>query len=255
MAVRELVFEGRCFRIALAFLQAKCEIFAPNSPPVQRLYHVSSQVDLANSQLFVDAINGAPPDITLDNAHDHDALCREFRFAELGTAIAAFLTQQGPGHSDVDIAELRAAIAEQKLQHERDISWLGRQLAALGSGGDLQRDVEAVKLLTGALQGSDARQNRSIQQLMDGMRRVGAFVGEQPAALGLAETRVRTSRVESGAAGPQAAMAEDRRMVEEVRQEVAGLKAELSDCCQKVKSDLTNLEQELAKLKEEMREL
>jgi hypothetical protein len=42
-------------------------------------------------------------------------------------------------------------------------------------------------------------------------------------------------------------------MAEKVRREVADLKAEVSDCCTKVKKDLTNLEQKLAKLKEEIK--
>jgi hypothetical protein len=48
-------------------------------------------------------------------------------------------------------------------------------------------------------------------------------------------------------------MADGGAKVEEVWREVSGLKAQLSDCCPKVKKDLTNLEQELAKLKEEIR--
>jgi archaellum component FlaC len=104
-----------------------------------------------------------------------------------------------------------------------------------------------MKSLTGALQ------NRAIQQLMDGMRRVEAFIGAERAALGLAETNDRTSRVESHVVGLPAAMADVRRKVEEVLREVADLKAELSDCCPKVKKDLTNMEQELAKLKEDIR--
>jgi hypothetical protein len=48
---------------------------------------------------------------------------------------------------------------------------------------------------------------------------------------------------------------DDNAKVEDVRREVAGVKAQLSDCWLKVNRDLTNLEQELAKLKEEMREL
>jgi hypothetical protein len=141
-----------------------CEIFAPNSRPVQQPNHVCARVDPATFQLFVEAINGAPPDVTRDNAQDLDELCKEFKFAEFGKTIAGFLTQQGSGHSDVIITELRAAIAEEKLQHERDICRVERQLAALGGGGDLQRDVEAVRSLTGTLQGSDTRQNPAIER-------------------------------------------------------------------------------------------
>jgi hypothetical protein len=41
-------------------------------------------------------------------------------------------------------------------------------------------------------------------------------------------------------------------MFEEVRREASGLKAQLSDCCPKAKKDLTNLEQELIELKDEI---
>jgi hypothetical protein len=249
MAVTELIFEGGRFRIALTVLQAKSEIFTPNSRPAQQPYQVRPRVDWAHFQLFVDAIHGAPPDITVDNVQDLDALCKEFIFTESGRTIAAFLTQQDAGHSDVVITELRAAIAEQKLQHERDICTVEPQLAPLGGAGALQRDVEAVKSLIGALQRLDTRQNRAIQQLMSGMRRLEVFVIRQRAGLGLAKTKDRASRVESDVAGLRAAMADNSAKVEEVRWEVAGLRAQLFDCCLKVKKDLMNLEPDLAKLK------
>jgi uncharacterized coiled-coil DUF342 family protein len=47
-------------------------------------------------------------------------------------------------------------------------------------------------------------------------------------------------------------MADGNAKVDEVRREVASLKVEFSECCPKVKKDLTKLEQEFAKLKEEM---
>jgi ABC-type transporter Mla subunit MlaD len=253
MAVTKLIFEGRRFRITLTVLQAKSEIFTPNSRPVQQPDQVRPRVDWAHFQFFVDAIHGAPPNITVHNAQDLDALCKEFIFTEFGKTIAAFRKQQDPGHSDVVITELRDAIAEQKPQHERNICTVEPQLTALAGGGALQRDVKAVKSLIGALQRLDARQNRAIQQLMNGMRRLEAFVGGQRAALGLAKTRDRACRVASDVAGLRAAMADDRRKVEQVLQEASSLQAQLSDCLPKVKKDLTNLEQGLAKLKKEIK--
>jgi hypothetical protein len=50
-------------------------------------------------------------------------------------------------------------------------------------------------------------------------------------------------------------MEDSSAMVEWVPGEGAGLKAQLSDCCLKVKKDLTHLERELTTLKEEMRGL
>jgi uncharacterized protein involved in exopolysaccharide biosynthesis len=73
-------------------------------------------------------------------------------------------------------------------------------------------------------------------------------------ALGPVETMDRTSRVESDVAGQRAAIADGSTKVEEVQREVAGLKAQVSDC-PKVKHDLANLERELATLNDETREL
>jgi predicted nucleic acid-binding Zn-ribbon protein len=70
--------------------------------------------------------------------------------------------------------------------------------------------------------------------------------------LRLAEMKDRTSRFESDVTSLRAAMAGGGVKVEEVRQEVASLKAQPSDWPM-VKKAMTNLEQELAKLREEMR--
>jgi hypothetical protein len=48
-------------------------------------------------------------------------------------------------------------------------------------------------------------------------------------------------------------MANGSAKVEELRREVAGLRAQLSDCFPKMNESLTDVERELAKLKEEMR--
>jgi chromosome segregation ATPase len=83
-------------------------------------------------------------------------------------------------------------------------------------------------------------------------RRVGP---RERTGLGLAEAKDRTSWVESDVASLREAMADSSANVEEVRREVPGLKAQLSDYCPKVNQDLTNLERELGKLKEALREL
>jgi hypothetical protein len=48
-------------------------------------------------------------------------------------------------------------------------------------------------------------------------------------------------------------MAHESAKVEEIGREVAGLKAQLSNCCPKVKKDLANLERELPELNDEIR--
>jgi hypothetical protein len=66
--------------------------------------------------------------------------------------------------------------------------------------------------------------------------------------LGLTEAK---DRVESDVAGLGAAMAEEKAKIEEVWREGTNPKVQPS----KVNQDVTNLKQELGKLKEEMREL
>jgi hypothetical protein len=73
------------------------------------------------------------------------------------------------------------------------------------------------------------------------------------AVIGLAEMKDRTARVESDVAGLRAGMTDGSAKVEELGREVVGLKARPSNCCLKVKKDMTNLERELGILKEEMR--
>jgi cell division protein FtsB len=98
------------------------------------------------------------------------------------------------------------------------------------------------------------QENRRLTQANEVVRRdiVEVFVApRERAALGLAETKDRTSRVESDVAGLRAAMADVSAKVKEVRREVADLKAHLSVYCPKLKRDFTNLARELANMKEE----
>jgi chromosome segregation ATPase len=105
--------------------------------------------------------------------------------------------QRGPGHTDIVMTELRAAIAEQKLQDEGDICWVERELTALGGGEDpLQRDVEAVKRSIEALQRLEARRNREIQQLMTGMKRLEALMAEQQEVQAIADVQKAVGRLD-----------------------------------------------------------
>jgi hypothetical protein len=90
--------------------------------------------------------------------------------------IAGFVMRQGRRpHGRVPGGDCRA-----ELQRKRDICRVERQLAALGGRDDpLQQDVVMVKSSIAALQCSDARQNREVQQLMTGMKRLKAATAEQ----------------------------------------------------------------------------
>jgi hypothetical protein len=95
---------------------------------------------------------------------------------------------------------------------------------------------------------------RELAKLMVRFCQAEKAVEQRVGPLGLVETSGHTSRIESDVAGLRAGIADDSVKVEEVRREVAGLKAQFSDCFPKVNLGLTNLERELGKLKEEMRE-
>jgi hypothetical protein len=72
-------------------------------------------------------------------------------------------------------------------------------------------------------------------------------------ALELAETKDWTSRVESEVAGLRTAMVDGSAKVKEVHREVVSLKAGNLDCRLEAKKDLPKLEQELAKVKQQIR--
>jgi hypothetical protein len=90
-----------------------------------------------------------------------------------------------------------------------------------------------------------------LSQMKDAVERRVLQRGQAP--LGRPETKDRTSWAEPHIAGLRTAIADGSAKVEEAR-EAAGLIAQPWDCCPKVNQDLTNPEQELAKLKEGMRE-
>jgi chromosome segregation ATPase len=120
--------------------------------------------------------------------------------------------------------DVQPAVAEESGNAKQDVTNLERELAEL-----------TIKLS----QMKDAVEQRVLQR------------GQ--AALGPPETNVRMSWAEPHISGLGTAITDGSAKVDEVRREFASLTSRQWDCCPKVNQDLTNPEQELAKLKEGMR--
>jgi hypothetical protein len=108
--MKELVLDGRAFRVSIIPLLAKCRLFRENrslafrvsivpllakcrlfrenkSLLAQPTYDVRSGVSLDSFRRFVEAIGGTKPDITDDNARDLRLLSDEFKFTTLSMAV------------------------------------------------------------------------------------------------------------------------------------------------------------------------
>jgi cell division protein FtsB len=191
----------------------------------------------------------------MENAIDLESLSREFQFVELGRQVADFVSQ----HPHTEVVRLKSAM----LDLQRQIAGQNRELCQLAEANGrwrAERDSQLACLReaideVAKKQRHEREKVSGVQEVMGEVRRqiegVTIKLSETHTAVERTETKDRTSRVESDVAGLRAAMADWSAKVEEVRREVPRLKVQLSDCCPKVKRDLTNLEQEVAKLKEE----
>jgi myosin heavy subunit len=262
MTAAELVFEGQTFQIARRSLVTTCELFLENPNLLSTPYRVRSRGSEKHFRVFLAAIKGATTEIGLENAIDLESLSTEFQFVELGRRAGEFVSQ----HPHFEVVRLKSAISDLQRQlagQNREFC----QLAEANGRARAERDSQ-LEGLWGAIDEVATKQRHErekVSLLQKAMGEVRSQIGGvtvklsetekavERAALGLAETKDRISRVESDAAGLRAAITERSEKVEDVRREIAGLKAELSDCCPTVKKDLANLEQKLAKLKEEIR--
>jgi hypothetical protein len=211
-------------------LVATCKLFVENPNLLKTPYLVRLPASEGHFRLFLTAIEGVTTQIGIENALDLESLSWEFQFLELGRQVGEFLSQ----HPHVEVVRLKSAI----LDLQKQIAGQDRELCQLtGAMGEVRRQIEAV---TVKLSGTEDAVER----------RVGPL---GRAVLGLAETRDGTSRIESDVTRLRVAITDGSATVEAVRREVAGLKAELSDRCPKMKKDLANLEQGFTKLKEDFK--
>jgi hypothetical protein len=168
----------------------------------------------------------------MENAIDLVSLSREFQYVEVARHVGEFLLQ--PPH--VEVIRLQSAISDLQRQlagQNREVCQLAEANGRIGTRSLRVCGERSTKSRTS----SDTRARRSRgwrrgwRQIEGGMIKLsGTEEAVERAALGLAETKDQTSRVESDVAGLRAAMVDGGARVEEVRQKNARLKAELSDC-------------------------
>jgi chromosome segregation ATPase len=223
----------------------------------------NAQVSETSFRVFLAAMEGATTEIGMGNALDLESQTKEFQIVELGRQVAEFISQQ----RHIDVIPLRSAIADLEghlARHDRELCQLaeanGRvraeqdsQLEGLrGAISEVEKEQRHEHKKVSGLQEAMGEVRRQTNQTEEAVERRAGLLERTP--LGLAEAKDPTSRVESDLADLGAAMADGGAKVEEIRRDVPGLKAQLSDC-PKVKHDLAKLARELATLKEEIREL
>jgi hypothetical protein len=119
----EIVFEGQTFQIARRSLVSACELFVENMKLLKKPYVVRSRSSEAHFRLFLAAIEGATPEIRMENAIDLESLSREFQFVGLGRQVDEFVSQ----HPHVEVVRLKSAIVDLQRQlvgHDREVGLL-----------------------------------------------------------------------------------------------------------------------------------
>jgi hypothetical protein len=195
-----VVFEGHMFQTAL---------FVQNSQLLKELYEVRSRALEAHFRLLLAA---------MEKAINLESLSSGFQFVELGQQVGEFLSR----HCHVEVVRLKSVIAHLE---RRD-----RELCPAAEANEQDSRLEG---LPGAIGDFATKQQHELEKV-SGLQKAMVDVRRQmnqteEAVMELDATKDRTSRVESDLGGPRAAMAEKSTTVEEVRREVASLRAQLSD--------------------------
>jgi hypothetical protein len=116
-----LVHPSKKFKIPARQIIYKCDLFGDNPSLTASPYNVESEVSLEIFEEFVAAIQGNPITITKDNFEGLTALCQEFRFSDLDSALSEFHVSDdsGEGESGTDPeARKRIVALEKRLQKQ-----------------------------------------------------------------------------------------------------------------------------------------
>jgi chromosome segregation ATPase len=169
----------------------------------------------------------------MENAIDLESLSSKFQFLELGRRIGEFVSQ----HPHVKVARLKSAILDLQRRlvgQNPDRS----QFAEVNGRAKAEQDMQ-LEGLRGAIdevakkQRHESEKVSRLQEVMGEVRRQMSQIGDamkwgigplDQTALRLAETKNRTSPVESDGAGLRAALVDGSTNFEEVRGDAAGLK-------------------------------
>jgi uncharacterized coiled-coil DUF342 family protein len=194
----------------------------------------------------------------MENSIDLESLNTEFQFVGLGRQVRESVSP----HPHIEVVRLQSAVSglhRQLAGQNRELC----QLAEANGRARADRDSQLEGLRTAIDKVAKTQQQepqkvagrQEVPPQIDGITtmliEIEETVWRRVGPLDRAEAKDLASRVESEVADLRA-MADGSSRIEEVRREAAGLKAELSDCRPKVNRDLTKLERQLAKVKEEM---
>jgi chromosome segregation ATPase len=166
------------------------------------------------------------------------SLSSEFQFTELGRRVGEFVSQ----HPHVEIVRFKSAI----MALQRRLAGQDRELYHLAEANgrakaEQDAQLEGLRGVIDEVAKKQLHEHKKVLGLQEAMGEMRSQISQtdeaveqrigplEQAALELAETKIRTSQVESDVAGLRATMADNSAKVEDVRREVVGLRAQFSD--------------------------
>jgi predicted RNase H-like nuclease (RuvC/YqgF family) len=195
--MHSLALDGESFSVPTRLLVANCRLFATNPDLHTKPYDVQSRVSVASFRDFLAAIGGSEVTITSDNVSDLGRLCGEFEFMDFAQKLDDWQPAHGAFATEMrgELRVLRAAMADQRLRHEREIS-------------DLEHNVELLRQANNAQREAQEREAQAVAV-------VQKVVGQLAGAVEALRSENRRER---------SAFGEVARANEQLRAEVAGLK-------------------------------
>jgi hypothetical protein len=218
--MHSLVFQGESFSIPMIPLFSTCTIFQTAPTLLARPYGVQSRVSVDSFRNFVDAINGAEPDITDDNAMDLALLSDEFQFQGLSAALATWRRAHPSPEAETTLTT--ASLGEQLQLHDRALCLFERTVPGLHQAAIESGRVKGTK----AAKGTDfeAEQRRSLEL---GICALEGEIGGLRDAIAASGTKLKEDMVTI-----ERQVADNLRQcqpLEDVRNDVAGLATQLKD--------------------------
>jgi hypothetical protein len=83
MSAQAVLLGGATFFVPKRALVTNCPKFLDNPDLLKSPYRIGSQVGGDSLKMFLAALDGTEPELTVENMNDHFLLCQEFGFAAL----------------------------------------------------------------------------------------------------------------------------------------------------------------------------
>jgi uncharacterized caspase-like protein len=151
---------------------------------------------LTSLRVFLAAMEGATTEIGMGNALDLESVIKQFQFVELGRQVAEFLSQ----HPHIDVIPLKSANTE-----AAGGAGSGALPAYRGEWAEQNSQLEGLRGAIDEVAKKQRHEREKVSELREAMGEVRRLMNQteedvERAALGLAETMNRTSRIESDVA-------------------------------------------------------